>query len=137
MEKTLILVPAQWSAEVERFLAPAMRADPLISCRTLEALVYNDEAHLLEVRCEGELIGAAVVRLETREQGDEIVIVAAGGKLPGHSLTRSVLPYLERLYAGAAWVRIHTARRAMLRELLRQGYTTREVVMAKPLNQGA
>lgn len=137
MEKTLILVAAQWSAEVEVLLEPAMRADPLSSCRTLEALCDNDEAHLLEVRCEGELVGAAVVRLETREQGDELVIVAAGGCLPGHSLTRSVLPYLERLYQSATWVRVHTARKGLLRELLRQGYTTREIVMAKPLKQVA
>ena len=137
MEKTLILVPSQWTPEVQALLAPAMTADPLVSCRTLEALVYNDEAVLIEVRCDGELVGAAVVRIETCEKGDELVIVAAGGKLPGHSLTRSVLPYLERLYPSASWARIHTARKGLVRELLRQGYASREVVMAKPLKQGA
>jgi hypothetical protein len=137
VEKTLILVPAQWSAEVEAILAPAMRADPLATCRTLEALTDNGEAHLLEIRCDGELVGATVVRLETREQGDELVIVAAGGRLPGHSLLRSLLPYVERIYPSATWARIHTARRGMVRELLRQGYSSRELVMAKRLKEVA
>jgi hypothetical protein len=127
------LVSAQWSPQAEAFLAPAMRHDPLVSCRTLEALTFNDEAHLFEIRCGDDLVGAVVTRLEMREQGDELVIVAAGGRLPGYSQTRSVLPWLERLYPATNWTRVHTARRGLVRELVRQGYRTRELVLAKPL----
>lgn len=128
---------APWSDEAAQLLAPAMVHEPGVSVETLARLVKSGAGYLYEVRQGVELVAAYVLRLEPKETGHEGVIVAAGGNLPGVSLIRTVLPVVEDVnMAGCDWVRVHTARPGMMRELARQGYKVREVVMAKEMGNG-
>lgn len=118
-------------------LAPAMRHEPGVTANTLRDLVETDCGRLYAIMADGEMVGAYVLRVQAKETGMEGVVVAAGGKLPGHSLIRSVLPAIESYQlSGCDWVRIHTARRGMVRELSRHGYQIREIVMSKENHHG-
>lgn len=79
--------------------------------------------------------GRDVLALLLRRDGDELVIVAAAGALPGVNLLDVVLPHIEAA-SGARWVRIHTQRRGMGRQLARHGYKAAEVVYRKEIKHG-
>lgn len=126
----------EWSPQISAWLEKAIRHDPTMTVRTLEALCDNGDAALYEVVSGDVVVAAGVFRVDVQELGDDLVIVAAGGKLPGYSLIRSLLPHLEKIFTTCRWVRVHTARRGMIKELSKLGYKGREVVMAKEINHG-
>lgn len=128
----LTLRPGPWRAAHAALLAPAMAHDPTTTPATLQRLVERSAAVLVEVLQGRTLVGAAVLRVDYTDNGPEGVIIAGAGKLPGARLLRDVLPRLERQFIGVRWVRIHTAREGLERELInRHGYTRAEVVLRK------
>lgn len=130
----LTLRPGPWRKAHGALLAPAMAHDPTTTPATLQRLVQCGQAVLVEVLQGRTLVGAAVLRVDYTENGPEGVIIAGAGRLPGARLLREVLPALERLFIGVRWVRIHTAREGLERELTKNhGYQRAEVVLRKEI----
>lgn len=127
----LAVAPIHWSESAAAMLAPAMQHEPGVTVGTLAEIVNTERAVLFGVFSGAEMVGAYVLRVEQKEQGREGIIVAAGGNLPGYSLIRTILPAIERQLAGCQWIRAHTARRGIMREMAHLGYIQREVIMAK------
>lgn len=133
----LAIHSAPWSLACESLLAKAMRSEPGVTVATLRAMVEHGEGHLYQVERNQRIVGAYVLRLEHRENGFEGVIVAAAGRMPGASLIAHCLPVIEREQLdGCNTVRVHTARRGMLRELAKHGYRVREIVLEKEITNG-
>lgn len=130
-EKILTIRQAAWSQASEQMLRKAMDAEPLTGINGLRYLVETGTAKLFEVLDDCYLRAAVVLQIVPQANGLEGVIVAAGGKLSGVSLTRQVLPAIENLFTGCCGIRIHTARRGLIRELQKQGYAMTQVVLTK------
>ena len=127
-EKALILYPASPldAPHLVGWLRPVIEADP-----TADAFAVIAGATLYGV----DRDGLDVLALLMRREGEELVIVAAAGHAPGLCLLDALLPQIEAA-SGARWVRIHTARRGMGRQLMRHGYRPAEVVYRKEIEHG-
>ena len=108
-----------------------------------QAMLHDPGADIDSVMAGAALYGiyqqsACIGRLLLRFEGQEAVIVAAVGRLPGVALVGAVWPWLEsRLREmGATSVRFHTRRRGLIANMARYGFTAAEVVMRKGLNDG-
>lgn len=132
----LAIAPIHWCESVSELMAPSMEHEPGITVATLAEIVNKERAELFGVFSGAELVAAYVLRIEQKEQGQEGIIVAASGKLPGYSLIRTILPPIERQLSNCDWIRAHTARPGIVRELKRAGYSQREIVMAKGMHDG-
>lgn len=133
-EKTLAVRGAAWAAVHNELLAPALACDPSVTVATLRDDVAAGRATLLDVidTETGEHVASVVLRVEARERGAEGVIDAAAGRLDGVRLAREVLPAIEARFKGVRWIRIHTGRTGLVRELVRHhGYDVRETILAK------
>lgn len=136
-EKRLIVAPAVWRPEHAALLERAL-TDPMETTETLRREVSAERAVLLEVTdaATGELVGAAVLRIEERELGREGVIAATGGARGCGARLLDLLPHLERrlVAEGCIALRVHPTRPGMLRFCLAQGYQPREWVLGKLVN---
>lgn len=127
-KKVLTIEPREWSPAVAALLARAFtHGDPEV----IGADVRDGRAGLFAV-CQGDTLGAVFV---LRIDGDEGVIVAAAGGVPGVDLTADVLPHVERMFSGVRRIRIHTSRPGMAKKLTRQGYGAAEIVLFKELGR--
>ena len=102
MNRTLQLSPAAWSPAAEAGLAKALRRSPM----TVGELRQACESGRMRLWCVADaglhaIAGYYVTWVDPGAAGDELVIVAAAGRLPGIPLTRAVLPAIEALAAGA------------------------------------
>lgn len=132
--KALSIEPAAaWNPIAAAFLAPAMESDKLAGVEALREMVEQGEATLFHVRFGDFCVGAFVLRVEQKPGGAEGVIVAAGGRMRGVSLLRATLADIERRFIGCASIRIHTARKGIVREFERFGYQRREIILSKGL----
>lgn len=122
--------PASWSDAAAAWLLRAVenKRDALAD---LESDVRTGVAQLMHVVHAGKPVAACVLRIDRYPSGAEGVIVAAGGKLAGARLL-DLLPEFERRFAGVRAIRIHTARRGMVRALARAGYRYAETILEKP-----
>lgn len=136
--ETLRIEPAAWSGEVARLLARAIPKDDPHGLFGLHDDVQAQRAALIGVWAGQRLAGVYACRLDRFACGAELVIVAASGRLPGVSLTASVLPAIEATARGlgASAVRVHTRRPGLRRVLARYGYAETEVVLTKGLSSG-
>jgi hypothetical protein len=132
-QKTLIVKAAAWSDDAAELLERSAH-DPLVGIATLERAVRDGRGVLFEVLAAGELAGAYVLQVNTCERGAELVVVAAGGNLPGYSLTRAIVPYIEGQGVQCARVRISASRPGMVRLLERLGYAPMATSMVKALH---
>jgi hypothetical protein len=130
IEKTLSVLPAAWSDEAAELLARSAH-DPLVGIGTLQNLIAAGRASLFEVSDDGALVGAYVLQANQCEHGAELVLVAAAARLPGYSLTRAVVPYIEAQGAAFDRVRISASRPGMGRLLERMGFTQQAVTYVK------
>lgn len=128
-QKVLTVEPCEWSAQVADVLARAFTHG---NTHDLGRDVRDGRAALFGVRQGGELAGAWFV---LRIDGDEGVIVAAAGAVPGVDLVADVVPEIEGMFRGVRRIRIHTSRPGMVKKLARQGYGAAEVVLFKELGQ--
>lgn len=131
--RTLQLAPAAWSDHAAEMLGRAMRR----STMTVNNLRHGCEDGRMKLWSVTEpqagAVGYYVTWIDSLDCGDELVIVAAAGRLPGVPLTRCVLPAIEALAAGAGCssVRVHSIRPGMLKALARHGYAPSEIVYRK------
>lgn len=123
-EKALTIRQAKADHHLVAMLLPVIESDPT-ACGT-EVIAGG---LLFAVEHDGQDVAAFLLR----QDGAEVVIVAAAGKLPGISLLDVILPHIEAT-CGARWVRIHSARRGMAKQLAKHGYGVAEVVYRKGLN---
>lgn len=138
-EKKLVIAPGAWTERDEELLAPAMRADPGAAVDGLRELVDAGKGYLFHVLTEsGELVASIVLRIDERHECAKFgayrdgVIVAAGTS--ARWVWRHVpalLADLERRFVGVRRIRIHTASRALLKALSREGYKFQEWVIWK------
>ncbi|MCW3478960.1 hypothetical protein OL229_05195 [Neisseriaceae bacterium JH1-16] len=133
MEKTQIEVRAAGvTPAVLALIGPAFAHDDTLGGDVGAALAGCD---LYTVHQGEHAVCAFALRSEQAPAGREVVVVGAGGKAAGFSLTEIVLPHIEET-SGAEFVRIHTARPGMVKRLRAQGYEAVEVVMRKRVNHG-
>lgn len=126
---------APWSDEAARTLAPIFAADKTGGVENLKAQVLSGNASLHRVTKGADLVGFFSVRIDQFAAGDEMVIIAAAGALPGVPLLHVFLPLLEAnaKEAGCETVRIHTSRKGMFKQLAKRGYEFSEWILRKPL----
>lgn len=81
----------------------------------------------------GRIVGAYALEVLRHAHGNEGVIVAAGGQLPGVSLAASVLPDAEARMVGCDVVRVQTMRPGLVKLMTARGYQPVAVVLQKRL----
>ena len=129
--KGLIIEKAQWSGLAAAYLA---RIDLDCPVDFYKYEVVTGVATLLHVKTpDGKVVAAVVVRLDDLPEGQELVIVAAGGECAGRLMTLDVLPTFEG-YAkslGCVSLRAHTRRSAVVSGFQRAGYKVDEYILRK------
>lgn len=109
-------------------VAMCARCDTTAGAMTLAELTEGCQFYL--VRHGGEACAAFALRLQGCAGAQVAWIVAAGGKLPGHDLTATVLPAIERALLGCQ-IAITTRRRGLLIKLARLGYRVSGITLRK------
>lgn len=130
--QTLTIEPGQWGAAADRLIGLAA---PFGTLSDIRAQVESGAARLFYAKHEGGIVLAFVLRVDTTANGDEGVIVAAGGDMQGIDLTASCLPAIESLFLNCARIRYHTQNPALARKLSRLGYAAREIVCFKEVQK--
>ena len=124
----------EWTETVDADLAKAVSDPAIVHVFRRE---WETQALIVwQVVFDGEAIAHFATRLDADAlMRKELVIVAAGGRHPQIKLMETVLPFLERMGADLACkaVRIHTARRGMMRQLAGRDYQETEIVFRKDL----
>lgn len=125
----------EWSEEAARTLEPIFADDETGGVENVRRQVVSGNASLHRVTQADQLVGFFSVRIDQLAAGDEMVIVAAAGNLPGVPLLHVFLPLLEANAkdAGCETVRIHTSRKGMFKQLALRGYHFTEWVLRKKL----
>ncbi len=125
----LTLKKAQWTEGAAEWLRPA--CDNLYPLYDLARDVDAGQCTLFNVNSGDEHVASFVLRFD----GEEIVIVAAGGYLPGLSLYETITPFIERLAkaCGAKYLRGHTRRAGIGRKMEKVGFTLSEWVYRKEI----
>jgi len=130
--QTLTIEPGPWCTESERLIGLSVQhATPA----NIRHQVKTGGARLFHIKHAGTIVGAFVVRVDCLPGGDEGVIVAAAGNLPGVDLTASCMPAIESLFINCKTIRYHTAQPALARKLARMGYVAREIVSFKEIQK--
>lgn len=121
----MIINCSEWCDSAEKMLSPAI---PNWSVSELKKEIERRDSALFSVSRIGSEnpLGFYVLR----KDGDEGVIVAAGGRA-GFSLVDAVLPIAEKQFIGVKTIRIHTARKGLAKKLKQQGYREQEIVLTK------
>lgn len=139
-QETLSLHPVQWNGDVERLLSLAFvhNSDPYFGLDDLEDGAVRGAIQLVEVRDGLDPVAAIALRLDRSAKGNEMVILAAGGRLAGVNLTATVMPSLEAIAmaCGAQSLRVHSSRGGMARHLRSLGFFEAERVYRKGLGDG-
>lgn len=123
-----------WTETVDADLAKAVSDPAIVHVFRRE---WETQALIVwQVAFDGEAIAHFATRLDADALAQkELVIVAAGGRHPKIQLLATVLPFLEKMAVdlGCKAVRIHTARRGMMRQLAGRDYRETEIVFRKDL----
>jgi len=132
----LTLSRVAWSETAARILAPVCADEPG-GLGDVAVQVQTGTASLFKVDAQERLVGFYVVRIDQLTAGDELVIVAAAGRLPGVDLIAVMLPTFEAqaVLSDCGAVRIHTNRKGMVKKIARRGYGFSEWVFRKKLSE--
>lgn len=129
--KGLIIEKAQWSGLAAAYLA---RIDHDCPVEFYKHEVVTGISTLLHVKTpDGKIVAAVVIRIDAEPEGQELVIVAAGGECAGRLMTLDVLPTFEA-YAkslGCISLRAHTRRSAVMAGFQKAGYKVDEYILRK------
>lgn len=82
---------------------------------------------------EGREVGNYAVTVNAYAHGDEVVVIAAAGAIPGADLVASLVPYIEQQAAGAKALTVHTRRRGLLVKLGALGFRCEGYILRKAL----
>lgn len=126
--------PAAFS-DVAELLAPAHAPGRDTSAGMLSLEETCRRAMCFRVEAGGEVVGAYAVEITLHEAGPVAWIKAAGGRLAGGDLTRSLLPAIEAQLAlhGVRCLAVTTRRLGLVKKLAGQGYFSSGVTMRKIL----
>jgi hypothetical protein len=118
---------------LQRAISP--KADTTAGLCTLQDSIHG--AQCFTASCDGKTVFAYALKLIQHDRGAVVWIAAAGGDLPGASLTASVLPYIEQQArdSGARQVAIATRRGGLIKQLEKMGYTVSGVILRKNLTE--
>lgn len=118
--------PCKWADSIEALL---LKAGPV---EDIKRQVETEGAKVFKVEIDGALAAAFVLRIDSLVDGDEGVIVAAGGDGGDVNLTDALLPHIEKIFQGVRTVRIHTRRHGLAKKLVQKhGYGMTELVLTK------
>lgn len=129
----LTIERAHWSDEAAAMLSASVRRAPCFKPQDYARMLTDDRANtmLFRVTRGFGVVGYFILRIEHFAGGSEGVVLAASGKLSGVDLTADLLPLLEARFKGVRAIRISTARRGLVRKLLRQGYQLTHYTLRK------
>lgn len=132
----LTLSRVSWNDTAAAILAPVCADDPA-GLADVEIQVQTGAASLFKVHSPNRLVGFYVVRIDHTANGDDLVIIAGAGRLPGVNLIAVMLPTFEAQAAMSDCnaVRIHTNRRGMVKQIARRGYRFAEWVFRKEISK--
>ena len=133
----LKIVMNKWHEGAAKWLRAA--CDDTYTVEMLGQDVAAENCRLFDIHNEqGEHVSSFVIRLDECGSIKELVVVAAGGYLPGDSLYRIVTPYIETLAAmlDATYLRGHAQRKGIGRLLERAGWQQSEIVYRKRVGHG-
>lgn len=130
-EKKLIVYPAPWSDAIADILQRAA----VHATRAELQQQHQHGARCYAVACDGQVVGAYLLRIDSTARGLEGVVLAAAGHLDGVELIESLLHVIEIQFRqnDCTSIRIHTSRPGIARKLDRAGYRSAEIVLSKKL----
>ena len=121
-----------WDAEAIAALKAAEAFDTTGGLVTVESCA-EEGAVLFEIVADGARVALYALAVNRWAHGNEgVVCYAAGGKA-GVSLTRGVLPLIEKQFVDCRAVKIETKRKALVHQLAKQGYRLDGFIMRKTL----
>lgn len=125
----LSLVPGEWGADAEFWLAKALAS------ATLQDLhkQWQHGAKLYRVMYGPECVGAYLLRVDQTDNGPQGVIVAAAAELQGVDMIQTCMPAIEARFCGVKSIRFHTAKPAVARKMARMGYGPQELICVKEM----
>lgn len=130
-------MPAEWAEAAGALAGARVRppADDPAGPDCYRIMVERGDAIVLRVERADAPAGYIVARVETFDEGRELVIVAAAGGAPGADLTAETQPLLEAVArrAGCRSMRCHTVRPGLMAKLERHGWRPAETIMRKVL----
>ena len=128
-DKEIRIEAGGWGADVEPWLAQAL------ATATLQDLKAQHQAgaSLFRVLHQGQTVGAFLLRVDTKPQGSEGVIVAAAAHLQGVDMIATVMPVIESMFQGVRSIRYHTQKPELVRKMARMGYAAQEVICVKEI----
>lgn len=130
--QTLTIEPGPWCADADRLIGLSVQH---ATAADIRHQVEQGGARLFHIKHAGTIVGAFVIRVDSLPGGDEGVIVAAAGNLPGVDLTASCMPAIESMFVNCRTIRYHTAQPALARKMARMGYVPREIVCFKEVTK--
>lgn len=131
----LIVKMVGWSETAREHLCQVMAWPDHASPDGYRDALEAGEINALGVFSEDEQIGTTFYRFDVGDQGQEMVIMASAGHLPGVDLVGVVLPLMERLALeeGCCSVAFETARRGLVKKTAGLGYNLAHVTLRKSL----
>lgn len=109
----------EFDAQDREWLSAAL-TDPLYTIDDLESDVRRGMAAVYRAEVDGGRIGCMAVRIDGGPHGDELIVVAAGGKTPYHggSILMTLAPYAARLAKELNCVRVRAHSRVRAVQIL-------------------
>lgn len=117
--------------DIKLFLAPAMANDPLNSINSVIQDIERGVCQLIGGFIDDKLTLAFVIRIDVGELGKELVVVVGASSVYGG--TSLSIPYFEKIarQEGCEYIRIHTAKKALAKILVKNGFEVSELVVRK------
>lgn len=92
-----------------------------------------DGAQCFAVYAGADLVGHYALGVRQYENGPEVIIIAARGKLKAADLIASLLPTIEQQSQGARALTVHTKRRGLVAKLAGHGFRLDGFILRKGL----
>ena len=130
---TVTVKRVEWSPVAAAHLDRIRDDLPHQSVHYFAARVEAGDAIALGVFSGPSQVMTVLVEIEGGDAGAELVVVAAGGDLPGADLTATIVPVLARIAreSGCATLRIQTERMGLARKLAGLGFHPAGLLMRR------
>ncbi len=132
----MIVKTSTWSYGAAVWLADA--CNEFLSLKDLEKAVNKGNASLFDIIKDDKHCGSFVVSVDNSASCKEIVVLAAGGDMPGDSAYKVMTCFIEALAAqqGIKYIRGHTENAAVGRMMEAAGFSLSELVYRKEVKHG-
>lgn len=135
-DQEIILARVPWSDLVARHFQMIGYLPPHQSEIGIEAGIKTNDVFALGVFYKAEQVGTAFYQFDDGDQGTELFVIGAGGRLPGVDLALVVMPALEGIARETKCLSVafDTARRGLVKKMAEKaGYQAKTVTMRKDL----